>query len=119
MAAGEAAGMIGSAGTFLFIFVAGVLATAVWRMLGLFLSSGLSEGSAFLEWVKAVSTALIAGLVARTVVFPPGALADIELPIRVGAFALGVAVYFLTRRHLGLGILSAASALILAHYALG
>ena len=111
--------MIGSAGTFLFIFVAGILATAVWRLLGLFLSSGLSEESAFLEWVKAVSTTLVAGLVARTVIFPPGALADIHLSTRVGAFALGVAVYFLSRRHLGLGILSAVSALILAQYTLG
>jgi hypothetical protein len=110
--------MTGSGPTFLYIFVAGVAATAVWRLLGLFLSSGLSEGSALLEWVKAVSTALIAGLVARTVIFPPGALADIHLLIRVGAFAFGVAVYLAARRHLGFGILSAAGALILAHYAL-
>jgi Branched-chain amino acid transport protein (AzlD) len=103
----------------LFIFIAGVVATAVWRLLGLYLSSGLAEGSALLEWVKAVSTALVAGLVARTVIFPPGALADINLTVRVGAFTLGVAVFFLARRHLGLGILSAASALILAQYALG
>jgi Branched-chain amino acid transport protein (AzlD) len=111
--------MIGSAQTFLFIFVAGVVATAVWRLLGLYLSRGLAEDSALLEWVKAVSTALVAGLIARTVIYPPGALADIHLMVRVGAFGLGVAVFFLTRRHLGLGIFSAASALILAQYALG
>jgi hypothetical protein len=111
--------MIGSSATFLYIFIAGVAATGVWRLLGLFLSTGLSEESAFLEWVKAVSTALIAGLVARTVIFPPGALADVHLAVRVGAFALGVGVFFLARRHLGLGILSAASAMIVTHYTLG
>jgi hypothetical protein len=111
--------MIGSAATFLYILVAGVGATAIWRLLGLFLSSGLSEDSPLLEWVKAVSTALVAGLVARTVLFPPGALADIDPAIRVGAFTLGVAVFFLARRHLGLGILSGVLALILAQYALG
>ena len=111
--------MIGSSATFLYIFIAGVAATGVWRLLGLFLSTGLSEESAFLEWVKAVSTALIAGLVARTVVFPPGALADVHLAVRIGAFVLGVGVFFLARRHLGLGILSAASAMIVTHYALG
>jgi branched-subunit amino acid transport protein len=107
-----------SGAIFLYIFVAGVMATVVWRLLGLFLSAGLAQDSPVIEWVRAVSTALVAGLVARTVLFPPGALADVSLPIRVGAFALGVMVYFVARRHLGLGILSGASALVVAQYAL-
>jgi hypothetical protein len=100
-----------------YILVAGIAATAVWRLIGLFLSVGVSEESAWLEWVKAVSTALIAGLIARTVLFPPGALADVSPAIRVGAFALGIAVFFAARRHMGLGILCAAAALIAAQYA--
>lgn len=111
--------MSASTATFLYILIAGVAATAVWRVLGLFLSAGVSEGSALLEWVKAVSTAIVAGLVARTVFFPPGALADVPLGVRLGAFAFGVAVYFLARRHLGLAIISATSALVLAKYVLG
>ncbi len=111
--------MSGSAPPIVYILVAGVAATVVWRLLGLFLSVGLSEDSPWLEWVKAVSTALIAGLVARTLLFPPGALAEVPLGIRIGAFALGVAVYFAARRHMGLGILCAALALILAQYAIG
>lgn len=107
------------AAAFVYILVAGVGATAVWRLLGLFLSSSLSEGSALLDWVKAVSTALIAGLVARTVIFPTGALGDVGLAARVGAFALGVAVFYAARRHLALGILAAMVALILAHEAMG
>ena len=110
--------MSGSAATFIYILVAGVGATAIWRLLGLFLSTGLSEDSPVIEWVKAVSTALVAGLVARTVLFPPGALADVDPAIRLGAFGLGVAVYFLARRHLGLGILTGVSALAVAQYAL-
>jgi branched-subunit amino acid transport protein len=109
--------MSGSAAPIVYILVAGIAATAVWRLLGLFLSVGISEESVWLEWVKAVSTALIAGLIARTVLFPPGALADVSLAIRVGAFALGVAVFFAARRHMGLGILCAAAALIVAQYA--
>jgi hypothetical protein len=109
--------MSGSAPPIVYILVAGVAATVFWRLLGLFLSAGLSEDSAWLEWVKAVSTALVAGLIARTVLFPPGALADVPLAIRLGAFALGVAVYFAARRHMGLGIFCAAGALVLAQYA--
>jgi Branched-chain amino acid transport protein (AzlD) len=111
--------MNGAAAPIIYILVAGVAATAVWRLLGLFLSAGLSEDSAWLEWVRAVSTALVAGLIARTVLFPPGALAAVEPGIRVGAFVLGVAVYFAARRHMGLGILCAAVALVTAQYAAG
>jgi hypothetical protein len=111
--------MSGSAWAFLYILVAGVVATAVWRLLGFVLSTGLTEDSPVIEWVKAVSTALVAGLVARTLLFPPGALADVSLGIRVAAFVLGVAGYYLARKHLGLGIAASAGVLVLAQYALG
>lgn len=111
--------MTGSLPAFLYILIAGVAATAVWRLLGLALSRGLAEDSPLLEWVRAVSTALVAGLVARTVMFPPGALAEVELAARVGAFALGIALYMLGGKRLGLGVLGAALALLTADYALG
>ena len=99
----------------LYILIAGVAANALWRLAGLALSSGLSEDGPVIAWVRAVSTALVAGLVARIVIFPPGALADISTPVRVGAFILGIAVYYAARRHMGLGILAATSSLIAAH----
>lgn len=101
--------------SFLYILVAGVAANAVWRLAGLALSSGLSEEGPVIAWVKAVSTALVAGLVGRIVIFPPGALAEVGAPVRVGAFMLGIAVYYAARRHLGLGILAATLSLIAAH----
>jgi hypothetical protein len=101
--------------TLLYIFVSGAASTAVWRIAGALLSSGMAEDSAILAWVKAVSTALVAGLIARIVMFPPGALGDIATPIRLGAFALGAAVYFLAGRHLGLGVIVSTAALIAAH----
>lgn len=101
--------------SFLYILIAGVAANAVWRLGGLALSSGLSEEGPVIAWVKAVSTALVAGLVARIVTFPPGALAEINTPVRIGAFALGIAVYYAARRHMGLGILAATLSLITAH----
>jgi hypothetical protein len=98
-----------------YIFVAGTAATAIWRMAGVVLSSGLPEDSAFVAWVKAVSTALVSGLIARIVVFPPGALAEVGTPVRIGAFLLGIGVYFLARRHLGLGVFAGTAALVGAH----
>jgi hypothetical protein len=101
--------------SFLYILIAVVAANAVWRLGGLALSSGLSEEGPVIAWVKSVSTALVAGLVARIVTFPPGALAEISTPVRIGAFALGIAVYYAARRHMGLGILAATLSLIAAH----
>ena len=99
----------------LYILVAGVAANAVWRLGGLLLSSGLSEEGHLIAWVKAVSTALVAGLVARIVLFPPGALADVSTAVRVGAFAMSIVVYYAARRHLGLAVLASTLSLIGAH----
>lgn len=99
----------------LYILIAGVAANAVWRLGGLVLSSGLSEEGPVIAWIKAVSTALVSGLVMRIVIFPPGALASIGTPARVGAFALGIAVYYVTQRNMALGILAATVCLVALH----
>ena len=100
---------------FLMILVAGVAANAVWRMAGVAVSKGLSDSSPIIVWSQAVSKALVAGLVARLVLFPPGALAGVNMPIRVGAFALGIAVFYVVRRNTTLGILAGTGALVGAH----
>lgn len=96
----------------LYVFLAGVLTTIVWRFAGLVLSSGLEEDSALLRWVGYVSTALVSGLISRLILFAPGALADIGLQIRLIAFATGIAVFFLARRHLGIGVLAGVATLV-------
>ena len=58
----------------LILLVAGVIPNQIWRMLGLWLGGGLDEGSEFLVWVRAVATAVLAGVIAQIVVQPPGAL---------------------------------------------
>lgn len=98
---------------YLFLFVAGFVATEPWRYFGVFLSKDLDVDSEILVWVQAVSTGLIAGLVARLIVFPAGALAATTLPVRLLAFAFGVAVYLGWRRNLAAGIFGGAGALVL------
>jgi hypothetical protein len=99
---------------FLVIAVAGYLATDIWRWLGVLTATHLDETSAILRWVRAVSTALVAGRVARIVLFPVGAMALAPLAGRVGALAVGVAVYALFRRNVFFGILAGEAVLILA-----
>lgn len=101
-----------------FLFVAGFIATQPWRYLGVLLSQNITEDAEILVWVHAVSTALVAGLVARMVLLPAGALAGVPLGIRVGAFVLGLAIYFLAGRKLFLAVFGAAIGLVLCQYLL-
>jgi branched-subunit amino acid transport protein len=105
-------------GGYLALFVAGYLATELWRWLGMIVGARLDLGGAPFEWVRAVATALVAGLVARMVIFPAGALANVSMAVRLGAFAGGIALYFGLRRNLAAGVVGGA-ALLIAAQALG
>ena len=61
----------------LILVIAGFLPNEVWRMLGLWLGGGIDEGSEILVWVRAVATAILAGVIAQILVQPPGALASV------------------------------------------
>jgi hypothetical protein len=101
-------------GGYLALFVAGYLATETWRWLGVALGARLDLGGAPFEWVRAVATALVAGLVARMMVFPAGALAGVPMVIRLAAFAGGIALYFTLRRSLAAGVAGGAALLLAA-----
>ncbi len=90
---------------FLFILLAGALPTQIWRWLGAVFAKSLDEESEFLNWVKAIATALVAGLIAKLVVFPSGSLIDVPLWARLSALLLGYGVFFLTRPKIIYGIL--------------
>ena len=64
------------------LFVAGVVPNQIWRMLGLWFGGGIDEGSELLVWVRAVATAILAGVIAQIVVEPPGALASVPDVLR-------------------------------------
>jgi hypothetical protein len=86
------------------LLVAGVIPNQIWRMLGLWLGGGLDEGSEFLIWVRAVATAILAGVIAQIVVQPPGALASVPGFLRYGAVAAGCVAFLLARRSIFAGV---------------
>ena len=86
------------------LLLAGVLPNEVWRMLGLWLGGGVDEGSELLVWVRAVATAILAGVIAQILVSPPGALASVPGFLRYGAVAGGFAVFIVTRRSIFAGV---------------
>lgn len=104
-------------GGYLTIVLAGILATEVWRWLGLAVGSRLDVGAAPFQWVRAVAIALVAGLVTRMLLFPTGALADVPLWMRLAAFAGGASLYFVLRRNVAAGVGAAAVLLMAAQLA--
>lgn len=97
---------------YLFILLAGALPTHIWRWLGVIFSRSLNEDGELLKWVRAVATALVAGLIANLVIFPSGGLAFVPLWARVGALLFGYVVYLKTQPRLILGILAGEIVLI-------
>jgi branched-subunit amino acid transport protein len=97
---------IGDWHALLLLLLAGVIPNQIWRMLGLWLGAGVDEGSDLLVWVKAVATAILAGVIAQILVQPPGALASVPGFLRYGALAVGFIAFMLTRRSIFAGVVS-------------
>jgi branched-subunit amino acid transport protein len=89
---------IGDWHALLILLIAGVVPNQIWRMLGLWLGGGLDEGSEMLIWVRAVATAILAGVIAQILVQPPGALASVPGWLRYSSVAAGFAAFMVTRR---------------------
>jgi hypothetical protein len=96
---------------FLFILVAGWLATDAWRFLGVYFGGRIAEDSDLLVLVRAVATALVAAVIGNLIVFPSGALAATPLALRMGAAAAGFAAYFLLGKRVLVGIIVAEAVL--------
>jgi len=101
------------------LFVAGVLPNQIWRLLGLWFGGGLDEGSELLVWVRAVATAVLAGVIAQIVVQPPGTLASIPDGLRYGAVAVGFIAFMLTRRSIFAGVVAGELAMLAGLWWLG
>jgi hypothetical protein len=101
---------------YLVLIAAGFLPNEIWRMLGIVVAHGLDESSELVVWVRAVATALLAGVVAKVILFPPGGLADVRLAIRLSAMAVGFVAFLLLRRSVLAGVLAGEAALILGAF---
>lgn len=65
-----------------------------WRWAGYAVGRNLNPEDEIFKWVKSVSTALVAALAARLVLYPSGALANISLWLRVLACAAALWAFY-------------------------
>ena len=97
---------------YILVVLAGFLPTEVWRSLAVLLARKLDEKSEWLIFVRAVATAIIAGVVARLVLTPVGDLVAVPLGLRLAAVAIGLGMFFFVYRSLLLSVIAGEAVLI-------
>jgi hypothetical protein len=96
--------LIGGWYPFVILLVAGFLPNEVWRLLGLVIGGGIEESSELLVWVRAVATAILAGVIVQILIVPPGALAGVPDVIRYSSAIVAVIGYFAARKSVFIGV---------------
>ncbi len=104
---------------YLLLVVVGFLPNEAWRMLGVVASRGLDEESELVIWVRAVATATLTGVVAKIVVFAPGALVTVPLTVRLAAVAAGIAAFFVMRQSVFAALMAGVAAILAGTWAAG
>lgn len=98
--------------TYVMILVAGWLATDIWRWIGVLAGGKLREDGELLIWVRSVATALVAGVIAKLIIFPSGALAETPEWLRILAACCGFGAFLIARQKVVVGVLTGEVVLI-------
>ena len=101
---------------YLVLILVGYLPNEIWRALGLVLARGLDEDSEVVVWSRAVATAILAGVIAKLIVFSSGALDSIPLAVRIGAAVCGFLAFLAVKRSVFAGVLIGEAALLLGGF---
>ena len=110
---------LGELSPYLVLVLVGFLPNEIWRLLGIVAARGIDENSELIIWVRAVAVAVLAAVIAKLTLVPPGALATVPLTVRLAAIACGFLAYLLLRRSVFAGLVTGeavlfAGALLLA-----
>ena len=101
---------------YLLLILAGYLPNEICRALGLVLARGLNEDSEIVVWSRGVATAILAGVIAKLILFSAGALAGIPLTVRVGAAVCGFLAFLAVKRSVFGGVLAGEAALLMGGF---
>ena len=82
----------------LVIFVTAV-ATYISRFLGVLSSEKIKETSKIFRWFNCLAYSTLAALIARMIVFPVGALSEVDYLIRFIVILLSILIFYLTRKN--------------------
>ena len=109
----------GEYAAYLALILAGFLPNEMWRWLGVAFARGLDEDSEIVVWVRAVATAMLAGVLAQLVLSSSGALGTVPVSVRVGAALLGFVAFLIGKRSVFLGVLTGELSIVIGALAFG
>ncbi len=75
------------------------LATYLSRFLGVLSSLRIKESSKIFRWFNCLAYATLAALIARTIIFPVGALTDASHLSRLIVVLLSLGIFFITKKN--------------------
>ena len=75
------------------------VATFSSRLLGVISSGGIKENSKLFRWFNCLAYATLAALIARTIIFPVGALSDSSYLSRVVVVLFCLFIFFISKRN--------------------
>lgn len=106
-------------GAALVVLIVGFLPNEIWRVLGVLFGRRIDEDGLWMQWVRAVATALLAAVVARLLLVPSGALVGLPFWLRASGVVGGLAGFLAFRRSVLAGVLIAEAVLVAGAWWLG
>lgn len=98
------------------LVVLGLLPNEMWRLLGWWVGTRIDEGTEIFIWVRLVTTAIMAAVIAQLLIVPPEQLAAVPAAVRFGAVGVGIAVFLGVRRSMLLAVVVGEAVLIVGRY---
>ena len=75
------------------------LATFSSRLLGVISSKRIKESSKLFRWFNCLAYSTLAALIARTIIFPVGALSDASYISRILVILFSLGIFFVTKKN--------------------
>ena len=88
------------ASSILIVIIVTSLATYLSRFLGVVSAEKIKETSKMFRWFNCLAYSTLAALIARIVIFPSGALSEVDYLIRFIVVILSIAIFYLTKKNL-------------------
>ena len=76
------------------------LATFSSRFLGVITSEKIKEDSKVFRWFNCLAYSTLAALIARIIIFPSGALSEVDYLVRFIVIILSILIFYLTKKNL-------------------
>ena len=86
------------ASNIIIVIIVTSLATYLSRFLGVVSAEKIKETSKMFRWFNCLAYSTLAALIARIVIFPSGALSEIDYSIRFIVIILSIFVFYLTKK---------------------